>query len=265
MESKTTVEQQVEQLAADVELLVSRTRPGVREIVIDDEVKATQAKWAVDEIECLNPQYLDTLRAKKAKRYDEETSDVEKAIAPRIKPLREAIGQRFADARRLRSESERLDPNLHPERYINARLLDELCRGNAERFLKDSEDNERAILEAYHAADDRRDVHLVKEIERRYGLTDEAPGESISVDLPLRRRCASARTHGFRPVCGPRWRRSIGSRATTRSREAWRSRPTPMRRRQLAPSCGGRRTSVICGEALGDAAALSPLQRSAVH
>jgi hypothetical protein len=103
-----TVEQLTDQLVEDVELFSARARSGTREIIINDEVKATQEEWDVKDLDVLNPQYLDTLWAKRAAAYDEKTSAIDKEIAPRFKPLREAIGQKLADARRLLTESERV-------------------------------------------------------------------------------------------------------------------------------------------------------------
>jgi hypothetical protein len=186
-----TVEQLTDQLVADVELFSARARPGTRAIVIDDDVRATQEKWNVQDLDVLNPNYLETLRAKRATAYDAETRALDNEIAPRFMPLREAIGQKLADARRLRTESERVDPSLNPERYVNARLLDELTQTNAEAWLAKHENDEPAILKRYTASDDRRDVAFVRLVEQRYGATTEAPGEITPIALPLRKAVRS--------------------------------------------------------------------------
>jgi hypothetical protein len=189
MATEPTVEQLVERLAEDVELFTARAKPGVREIVVNDEVQAKVKAWRVDDIDVLATDYIDKLRGKRGAAYDDETRQVDRAIAPRFRPLREAIGQKMADARRLRSESERVDPSLNPERYVSAKLLDEFTLDRAERWLAERAADEVAIFERYQAAaaDERRDVQFCLLVGKRYGVTDQAPGDSTSITSPLRR------------------------------------------------------------------------------
>jgi hypothetical protein len=185
---ETTVEKAVDALVAQVDTLAGRAKPGVRDILVDDEVRRVQVKWQVDDIDALDPKYIDRLRAKKEREYDEENRTIDKEIAPQFAPLREAIGQRLAAARRIPLESERVNPDAAPQHFATARLLDEFSQDRAERWLSAHEGDLAAIEARYQASDDRRDAAFVRLVEDGFGLTSETPtDESGRIALvPLR-------------------------------------------------------------------------------
>ena len=152
-----------------------RANVDVREITISDDVRVLQQKWNIEDIPALDPKFLDNLRAKKQKDYDNATKALDGTIAARLDELRADIGQRLTEARRLRSESERIDPAMKPEAFVNARLLDEILEDRAEKWLKEHENDQAAILQRYQTSDDRRDSAFVRLVEKVHGLTDEAP------------------------------------------------------------------------------------------
>jgi hypothetical protein len=121
-DAKPTVEQAVAKLVDSIEDFARRAKPAVREIVITQEVDAIRQKWNIDDLDVLNPAYLDTLRAKKQKVFDDETRALDTEIKPQFVPLREGIGQRLAAARRIPLESERVNPDTQ------RRDCDGLCR-----------------------------------------------------------------------------------------------------------------------------------------
>jgi hypothetical protein len=130
-----TVEQSVDQLVDSIEDFARRAKPAVREIFITQEVDAIRDKWRIEDLDVLNPSYLDTLRAKRQKICDGETRDPDAEIRPQFKPLREAIGERLAAARRIPLESERVNRDTAPQHFATARLLDECATDRAEKWL----------------------------------------------------------------------------------------------------------------------------------
>ena len=181
------LEKELLELDKSVDDFRGRANVDVREITINDDVRALQQKWNIEDIPALDPKFLDNLRAKKQKDYDNATKALDGTIAARLDELRADIGQRLTEARRLRSESERIDPAMKPEAFVNARLLDEISEDRAERWLNEHENDQAAILRRYETADDRRDSAFVRLVEKVHGLTDEAPEADGVFTTPLRK------------------------------------------------------------------------------
>jgi hypothetical protein len=184
-----TVEQSVDHLVDSIEDFARRAKPSVREIYITQEVEAIREKWRIEDLDVLNPTYLDTLRAKKQKVFDDETRALDTAIKPQFTPLRAAIGERLAAARRIPLESERVNPDTAAQHFATARLLDHFSEDRAEKWLAAHADDLAAIEARYQASDDRRDAAFVRLVEERFGLTSETPADESSnvVPMPLRR------------------------------------------------------------------------------
>ena len=113
--------------------------------------------------------------------FDGETRALDADIRPRFAPLREAIGQRLAAARRIPLESERVDPVTAAQHFATARLLDEFATDRAEKWLSSHEDDLAAIEARYSASDDRRDAAFVRLVEERFGLTSETPADESTI------------------------------------------------------------------------------------
>jgi hypothetical protein len=180
-----TVEQSVDTLVDSIEDFARRAKPSVREIFITQEVEAICGKWRIEDLDVLNPTYLDTLRATKQKLFDDETRALDTEIKPQFKPLRDAIGERLASARRIPLESERVNPDTAPQHFATARLLDEFATDRAEKWLGAHENDLAAIEARYQASDDRRDAAFVRLVEERFGLTSETPVDESSNVVPM--------------------------------------------------------------------------------
>ena len=131
-----TVEQQVDQLVKSVETFAGRCKAGVRDILVDDEVRRVQSEMESRRFGRAGPVVTSADCARIRQRCTTtETATLDKEIGPQIEPLRAAIGQRVADARRLRLEAERVDAATNPNGFVNARLLDEFASERAEKFM----------------------------------------------------------------------------------------------------------------------------------
>jgi hypothetical protein len=179
------ISDEVKQLVTRVEQLEARANPGTRDLVVQQDVDAIRKQWQIPaglEGTVLNPQYVDALRQNAEQQFDGETKALDADIAPAFAPIRAAIGERLASARRVPLESERVNPDAPT--YVTAKLLDAIASREAREWLDAQADNLPAIEARYRASDDRRDCHLVQLIEARFGLTSETP-EDESRSLPI--------------------------------------------------------------------------------
>jgi hypothetical protein len=178
----------VDALLARVELLESRARPGAAELVIEGDVtKIRQQFKLASELGVLSADFLSTIRARAEQTFRDETKALDEEIGPAIAPLRAAIGERLAVARRVPLESERV--SVDAPNYVQAKLLDTIASKDAREWLDAHAHDLSAIESRYLASDDRRDCAFVQLCEAQFGLTSEAPeAESSVVPMPLRRQ-----------------------------------------------------------------------------
>jgi hypothetical protein len=101
---------------------------------------------------------------------------------------------KMVENRRLRRESERVNPDTNHAVFITASLLDQFSADREERWLAEHEHDQSAILTRYQTADDRLDGAFVRLVEQRYGLKDD----DAHIEDPARLVVASPLTKAVR-------------------------------------------------------------------
>jgi hypothetical protein len=186
-----TLDAQMLTLERDLDDFRSRANPGVRALAIPDYARAIRREHQNENVpdQFLPAGYLPKVDAEAASRYDDEARELSKSIADRVPLLRTDVTTRIADARRLRSEAERINPDTGHSTWINAALLDAFTEQREEAWLDKHEGDEAAVLVRYEAADERRDSSLMRLIERKWGLkaTDGSVNSDNAARSPLRR------------------------------------------------------------------------------
>jgi len=154
-----------------------RTREAVRELVIRDDLAALRKEHGTDKIpdRFLSPDYQEALAKEAAARFDAETRDESHAIQQAIEECRTTLVAKMVGARRLPSESERINPTTNHAGWIQAKLLDTITERDAREWTDAHADDPQAILARLESADDRADNAFVREVERRYGFAPDEP------------------------------------------------------------------------------------------
>jgi hypothetical protein len=172
----------VQALEKSVESFCGRTKDGVREIVLRDDIADLRRAHGTEKIPAhfLAPDYQQSLEKEAADRYAAEMRSESESIGPTITDLDTKLVAAMERARRLPSEAEHVNPDTNHAGWVQARLLDSTEGREAREWLDTHKDDPKAILARYESADDRADNALVRKTERRFGFAPDEPNVTES-------------------------------------------------------------------------------------